>query len=271
MTTVQLQTSFLRPIGADAGHARVTARVLRTGRSLVFGEIEVADAARRSSPRTPPPPTRCSELARVNTRSAPALDYRTAFELAPIGLVLSRQRQIVDCNQQRAGDVRRAARRSWSADRSRCCTRRTSEFERTGERIVASLDAQRLLRRRSGDEAPGRHARRRAVLVPRVGPRADRSEPHAAGIWAFEDLSSRRKLKLDLTPREREIAALLIEGLTSKLIGKRLAHQPAHGRRLPRAADAQGGRRDDAGAGAQAARGLSDFGYGTLRLTCFAS
>ena len=29
-----------------------------------------------------------------------ALDYRTAFDLAPIGLVLSRQRQIVDCNRQ---------------------------------------------------------------------------------------------------------------------------------------------------------------------------
>ncbi len=43
MTTVQLQTSFLRPIGGDAGQARVTARVLRKGRSLVFGEIEVAD------------------------------------------------------------------------------------------------------------------------------------------------------------------------------------------------------------------------------------
>jgi uncharacterized protein (TIGR00369 family) len=43
MTTVHLQTSFLRPIGGDAGSARVTARVLRKGRNLVFGEIEVAD------------------------------------------------------------------------------------------------------------------------------------------------------------------------------------------------------------------------------------
>jgi uncharacterized protein (TIGR00369 family) len=43
MTTVQLQTSFLRPIAGDAGTARVTARVLRKGRNLVFGEIEVAD------------------------------------------------------------------------------------------------------------------------------------------------------------------------------------------------------------------------------------
>ena len=43
MTTVQLQTSFLRPIAGDAGAARVTARVLRKGKNLVFGEIEVAD------------------------------------------------------------------------------------------------------------------------------------------------------------------------------------------------------------------------------------
>jgi DNA-binding CsgD family transcriptional regulator len=50
--------------------------------------------------------------------------------------------------------------------------------------------------------------------------------PHAAGIWAFEDLSSRRKLKLDFTAREREIAALLIDGLTSKQIGKRLVISP---------------------------------------------
>ena len=28
----------------------------------------------------------------------PQLDYRTAFDLAPIGLILSERRQIVDCN-----------------------------------------------------------------------------------------------------------------------------------------------------------------------------
>ena len=48
MTTVQLQTSFLRPIAgsrtAPAGEAKVIARVLRLGRNLVFGEVEVHDA-----------------------------------------------------------------------------------------------------------------------------------------------------------------------------------------------------------------------------------
>jgi uncharacterized protein (TIGR00369 family) len=44
MTTVQLQTSFLRPIPGDASLAQVTARVLRLGRQLVFGEIEITGA-----------------------------------------------------------------------------------------------------------------------------------------------------------------------------------------------------------------------------------
>lgn len=44
MTTVQLQTSFLRPIAGDSGAAAITARVLRKGKSLVFGEIQIVDA-----------------------------------------------------------------------------------------------------------------------------------------------------------------------------------------------------------------------------------
>ena len=44
MTTVQLQASFLRPVAGDSGHARVVARVLRLGRNLVFGEVELFNA-----------------------------------------------------------------------------------------------------------------------------------------------------------------------------------------------------------------------------------
>ncbi|MBX3638138.1 MAG: PaaI family thioesterase [Rubrivivax sp.] len=44
MTTVQLQTSFLRPVSGQSGAARVVARVLRMGRTLVFGEIQVVTA-----------------------------------------------------------------------------------------------------------------------------------------------------------------------------------------------------------------------------------
>ncbi len=47
MTTVQLQTSFLRPIPANSGDAAVLASVLRAGKSLIFGEVQVHDAAGR--------------------------------------------------------------------------------------------------------------------------------------------------------------------------------------------------------------------------------
>lgn len=43
MTTVQLQTSFLRAIPGSAGTARVAAQVLRLGRKLVFGEIRISE------------------------------------------------------------------------------------------------------------------------------------------------------------------------------------------------------------------------------------
>jgi acyl-coenzyme A thioesterase PaaI-like protein len=46
MTTVQLQTSFMRPMPgtAPAGEARWSAGCCAMGKNLVFGEIEVHDA-----------------------------------------------------------------------------------------------------------------------------------------------------------------------------------------------------------------------------------
>ncbi len=41
MTTVQLQTSFMKGVPGTSSFASVTARVLRMGRNLVFGEILV--------------------------------------------------------------------------------------------------------------------------------------------------------------------------------------------------------------------------------------
>lgn len=43
MTTVQLQTSFLRPVAGDAGSVKLLARVLRLGKNLVFGEVQLFD------------------------------------------------------------------------------------------------------------------------------------------------------------------------------------------------------------------------------------
>ena len=152
---------------------------------------------------------------------APDLDYRTAFDLAPVGLVISRRRLVIDCNRELLAMFR--ARRDEVVGRSfEVLYPSAAEFERTGARIVASLDEtgryadERVMKRLDG-ELFWCHVSGRAL---------DPAEPHAAGIWTFEDLSARRALKLELTPREREIAALLVEGLTSKLIGRRLDISP---------------------------------------------
>lgn len=149
------------------------------------------------------------------------LDYRTAFDLAPVGLVLSRQRLMIDCNQELLT--------MFGTDREQIVGRSFEllypthdEFERTGRRIAASLDAQG----RYADDRVMKRAGGQLFWCHVSGRALDPQAPHAAGIWVFEDLSSRRVLKLELTAREREIAALLIEGLTSKLIGKRLAISP---------------------------------------------
>jgi len=151
----------------------------------------------------------------------PELDYRTAFDLAPVGLVISRRRLVIDCNRELLA-MFRAGRDEVVGRSFEVLYPSAAEFERTGARIVASLDEtgryadERVMKRLDG-ELFWCHVSGRAL---------DPAEPHAAGIWAFEDLSARRALKLELTPREREIAALLVEGLTSKLIGRRLAISP---------------------------------------------
>ena len=40
MTTVQLQTSFLRPVPRDSGQVTIVAKVRRLGRTLSYGDID---------------------------------------------------------------------------------------------------------------------------------------------------------------------------------------------------------------------------------------
>lgn len=150
------------------------------------------------------------------------IDYRLAFELAPIGLVLSRNRVIVDCNRHLC-EMFGAARERLVGQSFQVLYPSAGEFERIGERIAPIMNRQgtyaddRIMKRVDGrlkGEAFWCHVTGRAV---------DPAEPHGAGIWTFEDLSSGRPVKAELTAREREVAAHLLHGLTSKEIGKALA------------------------------------------------
>jgi len=152
----------------------------------------------------------------------PDIDYRLAFDLAPIGLVLSRNRAMVDCNQ-RLCEMFGATREQLVGQSFQLLYPSADEYERTGARIAPILNARgvyaddRVMKRLGGrlqGETFWCHVTGRAL---------NREAPHEAGIWSFEDLSARRPVKAELTAREREVAAHLMAGLTSKEIGKVLA------------------------------------------------
>ncbi|MBX3610963.1 MAG: PAS and helix-turn-helix domain-containing protein [Hydrogenophaga sp.] len=150
------------------------------------------------------------------------IDYRLAFDLAPVGLALSRERTMVDCNQALC-DMFGFTREQMVGQSFQILYPSADEYERLGARMTPLLGrsgtyADNRIMKRVGGRQAGEifwcHVTGRAV---------DRSQPHAAGIWSFEDLSSTRPVRAELTAREREVAALIMDGLTSKQIGKLLA------------------------------------------------
>ena len=145
------------------------------------------------------------------------VDYLLAFNLAPVGLCLSRNRAIVDCNEQLC-EMFGASRELLVGQSFQVLYPSADEYERLGARMAPILNAKghyaddRIMKRASG-EVFWCHVTGRAL---------NRDAPHEAGIWAFEDLSAQRPVKAELTAREREVAARLLDGMTSKEIGRTL-------------------------------------------------
>ena len=145
------------------------------------------------------------------------VDYRLAFDMAPVGLVLSRNRTMVDCNRH-VCEMFGASREVLMGQSFQVLYPSADEYERLGARMAPILNAHgyyadsRIMKRANG-ETFWCHVSGRAL---------DRQDPHASGIWSFEDLSAQRPVKAELTAREREVAARLLEGMTSKEIGRAL-------------------------------------------------
>ncbi|RYF13587.1 MAG: PAS and helix-turn-helix domain-containing protein [Comamonadaceae bacterium] len=145
------------------------------------------------------------------------VDYRLAFEQAPVGLCVSRNRVIVACNAQLC-EMFAWSRELLVGQSFLVLYPSAEEYERLGARMVPILNAKghyaddRIMKRASG-EVFWCHVTGRAL---------NRDAPHESGIWAFEDLSAQRPVGAELTAREREVAARLLEGLTSKEIGRTL-------------------------------------------------
>lgn len=163
-----------------------------------------------ATPETPAP---------APLRSPEDIDYRLAFEHAAVGMVMSRNRTMVDCNA-RLCEMFGATRQVLVGQSFRVLYPSVAEFERIGKRMEPILNASgryadnRMMRRLDGP------LRGETFWCHVTGHALNRAQPHEAGIWTFEDLGSRRAGKAQLTPREREVAAQVMQGLTSKEIGR---------------------------------------------------
>lgn len=144
-------------------------------------------------------------------------DYRLAFEMAPVGLVISRNRTMVDCNRH-VCEMFGASRELLIGQSFRVLYPSADEYERLGRRMEPILNARgyyadnRIMKRACG-ETFWCHVSGRAL---------NREDPHASGIWSFEDLSAQQPVRAELTAREREVAARVLDGMTSKEIGRAL-------------------------------------------------
>jgi PAS domain S-box-containing protein len=152
---------------------------------------------------------------------SPVIDYETIFLQAPVGMCISQNRVIQACNETLA--VMFGYERTALVGQSFQILYPTpDEFERTGARISPIMSAKgcysdERIMKRADKELFWCHVSGRALV---------HDDPHAAGIWTFEDLSGKRPVSAHLTPREREIAALLVEGQTSKQIGRQVGLSP---------------------------------------------
>jgi len=122
-------------------------------------------------------------------------DYRLAFEMAPVGLVISSNRTMVDCNHH-VCEMFGASRELLIGQSFRVLYPSADEYERLGRRMEPILNTRghyadnRLMKRANGEI-----------------------------FWCHV---SGRPVRAELTAREREVAARLLDGMTSKEIGRAL-------------------------------------------------
>ena len=153
--------------------------------------------------------------------SPQAIDFANIFQLAPIGMCVSQNRIIHACNDALAQMFGYQKDELIGAS-FQVLYPTPDEFERTGARIVPIMNAKGSY----SDERIMKRANHELFWCHVSGRGLDKKDPHAAGIWTFEDLSARRPVSAELTPREREIAALLVDGKTSKLIARQIGLSP---------------------------------------------
>lgn len=144
-------------------------------------------------------------------------DLLLAFDMAPVGLLVSRKRLVQSFNQA-FSKMFGYPPEALAGESLACLYPSTTEFEHIGDRALAVMrdkacySDERIMRRSDGQ----------LFWCHVSGQAIDRSDPFSAAVWVFEDISEKRPVTTELTAREREIAQFLVLGKSSKEIGRLL-------------------------------------------------
>lgn len=158
------------------------------------------------------------------TDTTPILDYENLFRHLPVAAIVARERIMVDCNT-RALQLFRATRDDIVDQSFSKLYPQQKDFATTGKRLApllakhAVFSDERIMRRVDGSH----------FWVTVCGFGYNPKRPFELAIWTFSDRSDNAKqtdVASTLTERERDIAALLVHGMTSKEIGKELNISP---------------------------------------------
>ena len=144
-----------------------------------------------------------------------------AFDLAPVALCVTRQRLITRCNQA-FEDLFGYPRAELLLRSIAVLYPSANEFERVGQRgyprmrMNGSYQDERLMRHRDGS----------LVWCRAHGRAADPQHAADLAVWSFQATHAAPDMALTFSPREREIVAMLVRGLSTKAMAQQLGLSP---------------------------------------------
>ena len=161
-------------------------------------------------------------MSEMPTPTLSSDDLSLAFDLAPVGLCVSRNRILQRCNQAFASMFGYQEPTDLEGYSLASLYPSEDEGAKTAEQVYPQLKAHGLYT----DERIMRHRSGRLFWCHVSGRSLNPQEPYACVVWMFEDISKRRPVIAELTRRERDIAQFLVLGHSSKQIARQLDISP---------------------------------------------